>query len=71
MAVMNFSPRRGLKKKKRKKRWRFLWDRHSNNYSYPSYEEWYTFNWGKFAALMVMFLMVFFVAYILLDLFVI
>lgn len=38
--------------KRKRKRWNWLWERHSNGYSYPSYEEWYTFNWGKFATLL-------------------
>lgn len=66
MAVYDFKKKR----KKRKKRWRFLWERHSNNMSYPSYSEWYTFNWGKFAALMTLFIFVLLVIYIALDLFV-
>ena len=49
--------RRGLERamsggKKRRRRRSWLWERHSNGYSFPSHEEYFTFNWGKFATLL-------------------
>jgi hypothetical protein len=67
MAVNHFSPKRPIRKGKRK-RWRFLWDEHRNQYSYPMHRVWYTFNWGRFAALLVIILMVLFIGYVILDL---
>lgn len=69
MAVMN--PRKRVRlTKRRKKRCRFLWDKHSNHYSYPSYEEWYSFNWGKLAVLISGACLVLIILFIIFNIFI-
>lgn len=51
MAVANFSPPKG---KKKRKRWHFLWKKHVNRHPYPPYHVSYTFKWDKLALLIAL-----------------
>ena len=61
MTPFGFSAQTGRKgkPKKRRKRWRFLWERHSNGMSYPSYNEWFTFRTGRLALIVALLALLF------------